>query len=99
MLAVAVDASGRPVKALLDASDLLPASTALRNLRVLAPTPSARPVPVELLYNPGLRTMDFLVPGLIGLIMAYVGMIASALGIVRGALEQLMVAPPTPPTR
>jgi ABC-2 type transport system permease protein len=99
VLAVVVDGSGRPVKALLDASDQLTASAALRNLRALAATPSARSVPVELLYNPKLRTINFLMPGLIGLIMAYVGMIASALGIVRererGTLEQLMVTPLT----
>jgi ABC-2 type transport system permease protein len=47
--AVLVDAAGRPTRVLLDASDLLPAATALRNLRVLTPAPTVRPVAVHLL--------------------------------------------------
>ena len=97
VVAVVIDAEGHPARVLLDASDLLPASVALRNLRVLTPAPDVKPVPVELLYNPELRTITFLVPGLIGLIMAYIGMIATALAVVRererGTLEQLMVTP------
>jgi ABC-type multidrug transport system permease subunit len=54
----------------------------------------ARP---RVLFNPDMRTVNFMVPGLVGIILQLVTMILTAFAIVRekenGTLEQLMVTP------
>jgi ABC-2 type transport system permease protein len=49
------------------------------------------------LFNPSLRTPNFLVPGLIGLVMQNITMVLTALSIVgereRGTLDQMLVTP------
>jgi len=51
----------------------------------------------DVLYNPDLRTAVIMVPGLCGIILVFVGTIATALGVVRerqsGTMEQLAVMP------
>jgi ABC-2 type transport system permease protein len=51
----------------------------------------------EILFNPELRTAVIMVPGLCGIILVFVGTIATALGVVRerqtGTMEQLAVMP------
>ncbi len=51
----------------------------------------------EVLFNPDLKTSWVMVPGLIGLILAFIGTIVTSLGLVRerqdGTLEQLAVMP------
>lgn len=51
----------------------------------------------RMLFNPDMRTANFMVPGLVGLILQLVTMILTAFAIVRekeqGTLEQLMVTP------
>lgn len=53
-----------------------------------------------ILYNPDLNTSWVMVPGLIGLIMAFIGTIVTSIGLVRereaGTLEQLAVMPLRP---
>jgi ABC-2 type transport system permease protein len=55
---------------------------------------------VEVLFNPELETSWVMIPGLIGLIMAFIGTIVTSLGLVReradGTLEQLAVMPLRP---
>jgi ABC-2 type transport system permease protein len=52
---------------------------------------------VEVLFNPDLRTAVIMVPGLCGIILVFIGTIATALGVVRerqtGTMEQLAVMP------
>jgi len=54
-------------------------------------------VRARVLFNPGLRSANFFVPGLIGVIMQLITMFLTALSIVgereRGTLEQIMVTP------
>jgi ABC-2 type transport system permease protein len=58
-------------------------------------------VPIEIrpqvLYNPALRSPNFFVPGVIGIVLAIATMFATAMSIVRererGTLEQLLVSP------
>ena len=54
-------------------------------------------VKTEVLFNPELRTSVIMIPGLVGLILVFVGTVATALGVVRerqaGTLEQLAVMP------
>jgi ABC-2 type transport system permease protein len=65
----------------------------------LAGTPMAPPIEakVELLYNPGLRSAIFFVPGLVAYILALAGVLLTALTIAReeeqGNLEQLFATP------
>ena len=50
-----------------------------------------------MLYNPDLRTAVIMIPGLCGIILVFVGTVATALGVVRerqsGTMEQLAVMP------
>ena len=52
---------------------------------------------IDVLFNPDLRTAVVMVPGLCGIILVFVGTIATALGVVRerqtGTMEQLAVMP------
>jgi ABC-2 type transport system permease protein len=52
---------------------------------------------VAVLFNPDLRTAVIMIPGLCGIILVFVGTIATALGVVRerqtGTMEQLAVMP------
>ena len=52
---------------------------------------------VDVLFNPDLRTAVIMIPGLCGIILVFVGTIATALGVVRerqtGTMEQLAVMP------
>ena len=54
-------------------------------------------VRVSILFNPELRTAVIMIPGLCGIILVFVGTIATALGVVRerqnGTMEQLAVMP------
>ena len=59
--------------------------------------PATLDVRPRVLFNPDLRSANFLVPGLIGVIMQLITMFLTALSIVgereRGTLDQLMVTP------
>jgi len=82
---------GSPV-ALVDGSSLFTAQAAVAALRQ-----SPIVVDTEVLFNPDLETSWVMVPALVGLIMAFIGMIITSLGLVRerqaGTLEQLAVMP------
>ena len=96
----------------VDGTEIFAAQAALRSLADLrasasASAASASGVPtagalaktarVEVLFNPGLRTAVIMIPGLCGVILVFVGTIATALGVVRerqaGTMEQLAVMP------
>ena len=68
-----------------------------------AGTPGQGPAPrpaVSVLFNPGLKTSDIMIPGLAGVVLVFVGTITTSLGVVRerqsGTLEQLAVMPLRP---
>lgn len=88
--AAVVTAADGSVRVLADGADLFAARA------VLAGGTAAR-LPVEVLFNPGLTTSVIMVPGLIGIVLVFVGTLATALGVVRerqaGTLEQLAVMP------
>jgi len=98
--AVALVTGGDQVTALVDGADLFAARAAVQALtqRPVAEPGAAGPrVVPEVLFNPDLRTPVIMVPGLVGIILAFVGTLATALGVVRerqgGTLEQLAVMP------
>jgi ABC-2 type transport system permease protein len=81
-----------PPAALVDGANLFAAQSALR---VLAASPTlGRP---EILFNPNLETSYVMVPALMGMILVFIGTVATSLGVVRerqtGTLEQLAVMP------
>jgi ABC-2 type transport system permease protein len=102
---------GGKATVLIDGTELFAAQAALRSLAELqatdasgdagsdGPTPfsDAPSVQVSVLFNPDLRTAVIMIPGLCGIILVFVGTIATALGVVRerqsGTMEQLAVMP------
>lgn len=99
------------VQVLIDGSDNMVAQQALnvangiamsRSLEIVSDEVGAEGVPpVEtrpyVLFNPAMESANFMVPGLVGIIMQLVTMFLTAFSIVRekenGTLEQLMVTP------
>jgi len=88
---------------LIDGSDLFGARTAMEvftNLKAHSgpgtKIPMTLPSP-EILFNPDLKTSTIMVPALAGMILVFVGTVATSLGVVRerqsGTLEQLAVMP------
>ncbi|HUY48127.1 MAG TPA: ABC transporter permease [Streptosporangiaceae bacterium] len=98
--AVAVVSGSKPV-VLIDGSQLFTARAALTALETAARrSPAAATPEVRVLYNPGLKTSDIMIPGLAGVVLVFVGIIITSLGVVRerqtGTLEQLAVMPLRP---
>jgi len=90
------------VQALIDGSDSAIAQPAYAAASAvggafLEPAQPVVNVEPRVLFNPGLRSANFFVPGLIGVIMQLITMFLTALSIVgereRGTLEQIMVTP------
>ncbi len=105
--------TGAAVQVLIDGSDSTVAMQALNTANTIALRQSIDVIgqridlggggnlPVEamsrVLFNPDMRTVNFMVPGLVGIIMQIIVMLLTAFAIVRekenGTLEQLMVTP------
>lgn len=99
------------IQVLLDGSDSTVAMQALNvssaiglraSIGVLARTlPGRRELPIDMrqrvLFNPDLKTANFMVPGLVGVILQVVIMLLTSFAVVRekeqGTLEQIMVTP------
>jgi ABC-2 type transport system permease protein len=100
MIAVVTGAPGDRPLVLLDGSQLFAARAAQTALAKGAAGGAAQGVPqpqVEVLFNPGLDTSTVMVPGLMGVVLVFVGTVITSLGVVRerqaGTLEQLTVMP------
>jgi ABC-type multidrug transport system permease subunit len=90
------------IQVLIDGSDSTIAQPAYADATAIGSAftgtaPSVLDVRPRVLFNPEMRSANFLVPGLIGLIMQLITMFLTALSIVgereRGTLDQLMVTP------
>ncbi|HPU57412.1 MAG TPA: ABC transporter permease, partial [Verrucomicrobiota bacterium] len=98
------------VQVLIDGSNSTTASSALNtsiglafreSIRRLLGSLARREPPVEvrpqILYNPAMRSPNFFVPGVIGLVLQIATVFATAMSLVRererGTLEQLLVSP------
>ncbi len=90
--AVVVTGSSAAPTLLVDGSSLFTAQAA-----VSAAAATGGAVQTDVLFNPDLKTSWIMVPGLVGLIMTFIGTIVTSLGLVRerqaGTLEQLAVMP------
>jgi ABC-2 type transport system permease protein len=88
--------TGQQPEVLVDGPAFLGAHPAQQ---AFAQRPGGMPA-AEVLFNPGLKTSVMMVPALIGLILVFVGTVATSLGVVRerqtGTLEQLAVMPLRP---
>jgi ABC-2 type transport system permease protein len=100
---VAVVTGGPAPQVLIDGSQLFAARAALTDLAAAqqhAPSGTGVRPEVTILYNPGLKTSDIMIPGLCGVVLVFVGTIITSLGVVRerqsGTLEQLAVMPLRP---
>ncbi|HXQ30093.1 MAG TPA: ABC transporter permease [Gemmatimonadales bacterium] len=99
------------VQVIVDAADPLSSQAAIaaatgvaqvRNLRILS-REAGRVPPIDARvrprYNPGLRSPNYIVPGLVGVILTITMVLITAMAIVRererGTLEQLIVTPIT----
>jgi ABC-2 type transport system permease protein len=94
--AIVTGTGGQP-QALIDGADLFAARAAVSALGQAAAR-AGQPVPEpEVLFNPNLETSVIMVPGLVGVILVFIGVVATSLGVVRerqaGTLEQLAVMP------
>jgi len=100
------------VQVIVDASDPLSSQAAIqaaagvaqvRNLVILGAAAGRPQPPIEARvrprYNPGLRSPNYIVPGLVGVILTLTMVLVTAMAIVRererGTLEQLIVTPIT----
>lgn len=95
--AVAVVAES-PTEVLVDGAALFSAQAALRSLATAtSEAPQAARPEVEVLFNPDLETSAVMVPAIAGMILVFIGMLITSLGVVRereaGTLEQLAVMP------
>lgn len=90
-----VTRSGGAPDALINGSALFAAQSAVSAFNRLGGQ-----VHVEILYNPELKTSWVMVPALAGLILTFIGVIVTSLGLVRerqeGTMEQLAVMPLRP---
>ena len=87
-----VTAEGGQPQVLVDGANLFAARSVVTALRGRPELPEP-----EVLFNPELKTSTIMVPGLMGVVLVFVGTIATALVVVRerqsGTLEQLAVMP------
>jgi ABC-2 type transport system permease protein len=95
--ALAVVTGARAV-VLVDGSQLFTARDALTALAARSrQLPAGQAPVVRILYNPQLKTSYIMIPGLAGVVLAFIGIIITSLGVVRerqtGTLEQLAVMP------
>jgi ABC-2 type transport system permease protein len=88
----AILVTGASPELLVDGANLFDAQAITK-----ASAQSALPVRVTVLFNPSLSTSAVMVPGIIGILLVFVGTLATSLGVVRerqsGTLEQLAVMP------
>lgn len=102
--------SGAQVQVLIDGSNSTTALQALntasaitltRSLRALNPGSGPLTLPIEvrpqMLFNPSMRSPNFYLPGVIGVVLQIATTFATAMAVVRererGTLEQLLVSP------
>jgi ABC-2 type transport system permease protein len=76
-----VTGAGQQAQVLVDGADLFSARSVVTVLRGRPELPDP-----EVLFNPGLETSTIMVPGLMGVVLVFVGTVATALGVVRDVL-------------
>lgn len=104
-IAIRTPGSGTPGLFITDGSDLFTAQAAVRQVQTLiqklAQTSGATTyMESKVLYNPDLRSVNYMIPGLVGIVMVFIATMLTAIAVVRererGTLEQLLVTPASP---
>jgi ABC-2 type transport system permease protein len=104
-VAIRPPGTGAPGLFIADGSDLFTAQAAARQIQALVQslaqqTGTAAYVEMKILYNPNLRSVNYMIPGLVGVVMVFIATMMTAVAIVRererGTLEQLLVTPVSP---
>jgi ABC transporter DrrB family efflux protein len=104
---IAIRPPGPGVAGLLiaDGSDLFTAQAAARNIQMIAQTFAQQTgatvsIETKVLYNPSLRSVNYMIPGLVGVVMVFIATMMTAVAVVRererGTMEQLLVTPASP---
>jgi ABC-2 type transport system permease protein len=97
--------TGTPGLFIADGSDLFMAQAAVRQLQTLVQNLAQEAgtstyMETRILYNPDLRSVNYMIPGLVGIVMVFIATMLTAIAIVRererGTLEQLLVTPASP---
>ncbi|MEX2587393.1 MAG: ABC transporter permease [Actinomycetota bacterium] len=106
--AVAAFVTGADPQVLIDGSELFAARRAMQVLSAAAAGPGpgdpvsgvAAGAAPEVLFNPELKTSVIMIPAIAGMILVFIGVMITSLGVVRerqaGTLEQLAVMPFSP---
>jgi ABC-2 type transport system permease protein len=96
---------GTPGYFVTDGSDLFVAQAAVQQLQAVIRTMAEQTggttyVVTEFLYNPDLDSVNYMIPGLVGIVMVFIATLLTAIAVVRererGTMEQLLVTPASP---
>jgi ABC-2 type transport system permease protein len=96
---------GKPGLFIADGSDLFMAQSAVQQLQSIIrsfaqQTGNSTYIETKILYNPDLRSVNYMIPGLVGIVMVFIATMLTAIAVVRererGTLEQLLVTPANP---
>jgi ABC-2 type transport system permease protein len=97
--------AGSPGLFVADGSDFFMAQAAVRQLQTVVQgftqqTGGSAYVETKILYNADLRSVNYMIPGLVGIVMVFIATMLTALAVVRererGTMEQLLVTPANP---
>jgi ABC-2 type transport system permease protein len=104
-VAIRAPEAGSPGLFIVDGSDLFVAQAAMQQLQSIVrglaeQTGSAAVINPKILYNPDLRSVNYMIPGLVGIVMVFIATMLTAIAVVRererGTMEQLLVTPANP---
>jgi ABC-2 type transport system permease protein len=104
-VAIRPPASGVAGLIIADGSDLFTAQAAARSIQMIAQTFAQQmgatvSIETKVLYNPELRSVNYMIPGLVGVVMVFIATMMTAVAVVRererGTMEQLLVTPASP---
>jgi ABC-2 type transport system permease protein len=104
-VAVRPPAAGKPGLFIADGSDLFVAQSAVQQLQsimrsIAQQSGTSAYLETKILYNPSLRSVNYMIPGLVGIVMVFIATMLTAIAVVRererGTLEQLLVTPANP---
>ncbi len=96
---------GTPGYFVTDGSDLFVAQAAVQQLQAVIRTLAEQTggstyIETEVLYNPDLRSVNYMIPGLVGIVTVFIATLLTAVAVVRererGTMEQLLVTPASP---
>ena len=104
-VAIRAPEAGKPGLFIVDGSDLFVAQAAIQQLQsiirgIAQQVGGSTIIDPKILYNPDLRSVNYMIPGLVGIVMVFIATMLTAIAVVRererGTMEQLLVTPANP---